>query len=333
MSIRIIKQGLFDTLQDEGRYGFQHLGINPGGAADNIAHALANMLVGNPVGEAVIEMHYPAASISFEGDTMIALSGADFGASVNGHPVSLNTPVIIAGNSLLEFTKITMGYRCYLSVKGGLQISEWMGSCSTNIRAAAGGYKGRRLLTGDVIHLEKEQSFSAFLKGRPFLQLGWKAAFPGLFPKETVIRVCRGNEYECFTDASKELFTNTIFSTTHELDRMGCRLSGIPLQKLDQISLVSSAVTKGTIQLLPNGQLIILAADHQTTGGYPRVAHVISADMYLIAQLQPAKTIRFAWVHVNEAENILMQQHEYLLQLQIACNLRLEEFLTAHDIH
>jgi antagonist of KipI len=114
---------------------------------------------------------------------------------------------------------------------------------------------------------------------------------------------------------------------------MGCRLSGIPLQKLDQISLVSSAVTKGTIQLLPNGQLIILGADHQTTGGYPRVAHVISADMHLIAQLQPAKTIRFAWVDVIEAENILMRQHEYLLQLQIACNLRLEEFLTAHDIH
>ncbi len=333
MSIRIIKQGIQDTVQDAGRYGFQHLGINPGGVADNVSASIANMLVGNEFEEAVIELHYPAATILFEKDMLIAISGADFTACINGQPVPLNTPVAVCGSCMLEFRKPVKGYCCYLAVKDGFQLQDWLGSRSTNILAGAVGYNGRKLLTDDVIPFRKELDLSALLKQKRFLPLGWKANVPGLFPNKPVIRICTGNEFNYLTEPSKNLLVNATFSVTNDLNRMGCRLLGIPLQTTNTNSLVSSAVTKGTIQLLPTGQVLILMADHQTTGGYPRIGHVASADMHLVAQLQPGENLSFSIIGITAAENILLQQHQYLLQLKIACNLRLQEYLSAHAVH
>jgi len=333
VSIRIIKQGIFDTVQDEGRYGFQHLGINPGGAADNVSHAIANMLVGNALGEAVIELHYPAPVILFEQGAVIALAGADFGATINGKAVPLHTTIVIPANSTLQFTGLLKGYCCYIVVSGGWQVTPWLGSASTNVKAGAGGYNGRRLLTGDVIPFKQQQLLSTLAVGNSFIAGSWKVLPQMASAREHIIRVCPGNEFDLLTEASKNLFYQSAFRVMHELDRMGCRLSGIPLQTVDIINLVSIAVTRGTIQLLPTGQLIILCADHQTTGGYPRAAHVIAADMHIAAQLQPGDTVRFARVDINEAENLLLQQHEYLQRLQLTCNLRLQEFLLTHVIH
>jgi len=327
VSIRIVKHGLFDTIQDEGRYGFQHLGINPGGAADVAAFTVANMLAGNVNNEAVIELHYPSSSILFQQNAVIALSGADFGARINDQPVPINTPVLVSQNSVLEFTQLVSGYRCYLSVSCGFAVDEWLGSFSTNTKAQAGGYKGRKLLGGDILTFKK--SFAFAFNGRNFLIPGWRADVLPLYSSQHTIRICMGNEYDQLTAASKELLANTTFTITNDSDRMGCRLSGVPLQRDSNIELISYAVTRGTIQLLPGGQLIILTTDHQTTGGYPRIAHAASVDMPTLAQMRPGETIRFAWIGVPEAQALLIQQHRYLLQLQIACNLRLQEFLDA----
>src|SRR3954470_13804542 len=142
--IQVVQQGLLDTIQDMGRYGYQHLGINPGGAMDRIALALANSLVGNEANEAAIEMHFPASAFVFEADALVALSGGDFGATVNGVPVSINRPILISEYSVLRFTKPVSGARCYLAIAGGLSLAPWLNSYSTHLKAEAGGFHGRK---------------------------------------------------------------------------------------------------------------------------------------------------------------------------------------------
>jgi antagonist of KipI len=333
MSIRIIKQGVFDTIQDAGRYGLQHLGINPDGAADAIAHAMANMLTGNEPNEAVIEMYYPSAAVLFEKDVMIAVSGADFSPCINGVPIPINSAVVVAAGGVLEFKRIVAGCCCCLAVKGGLKGHMWAGSYSTNIKAMAGGYKGRKLQTGDVIPFKRGFDFSRLLNDKTFMKPSWQADAAPLYSIGNIIRICKGNEFETLDDASKNLLVNSGFAISQQSDRMGCRLSGIPMRKKTVAELVSTGVTRGTIQLLPGGQLVILMAGHQTTGGYPRIAHVASADMPTLAQIQPGKTVNFMWTDEDEAEALLLAQHQYLQQLQIACNLRLEDFFNSHAHH
>lgn len=333
MSITIIKQGVLDTLQDGGRYGYQHLGINPGGAADGVAMAIANALVGNNSNCAVIEFHYPAGTLLFTEDALIALSGADFNARVNNKNVPLNTPVLIQRNSVLAFTGINKGCRCYMAVYGGFMAGDWLGSASTNIIATAGGFKGRNLLQGDVIEFKKRVDYAAILKQNAFIALPYSCAYPGQFTPHTVVRVCAGNEFALLTDAAKNVLLNAKFTITRDSNRMGYRLTGIPLQINMQQGLVSSGVAEGTVQLLPNGHTIILGADSQTTGGYPRLAHIATPDMHLAAQLQPGQTVQFSLIDTVEAERLLIQQRQYLLQLQDACNLRLQQFFATHAIH
>lgn len=333
MSISITKPGILDTLQDAGRYGYQHLGINPGGAADGVAMAIANALVGNNSNYTVIEFHFPAGVLQFEEDTLIALSGADFNAQINDKNLPLNAPIFIGKGSTLKFTALTKGCRCYMAAHGGFVANEWLGSYSTNSRAKAGGYKGRNLLAGDVIEFNKRADYSHVLKQNYFLPLLYKASYPGVFPAKPVLRICAGNEYSLLTNAAKEVLLNTRFSITRDSDRMGCRLTGIPLQINMQQGIVSAGVTKGTIQLLPGGQMVVLGADSQTTGGYPRIAHIATADLHLAAQLLPGDTVQFNLIAIDEAEHLLIQQRQYLLQLQDACNLRLQEFFSAHAIH
>src|SRR6266487_2320422 len=149
MSVLVIKQGLLDTMQDAGRYGYQHLGINPCGAMDIVAATIANMLAGNNKDEAVIELHYPASSFLFEDDCMIALSGADFQATINNELIPVSTSVMVSNGSVLEFTQYRRRTRCYLAVHGGWDIDHWLNSYSTNIKAIGGGYYGRALKKND----------------------------------------------------------------------------------------------------------------------------------------------------------------------------------------
>jgi antagonist of KipI len=333
MSIRILNPGLFDTVQDAGRYGLQHLGINPGGAADSVALAIANMLVGNSPGEAAIEMYYPAASILFENDALVAISGADFYPCINGKPIPINTPVVIAAGSLLEFGKIVTGCCCYISTRRGFQVDAWQGSFSTNIKAKAGGFKGRKLQIGDVIYFRHQFDFSTLLAGKECMKLGWRADVNQLYGGKNIIRVCKGHEYDNLDEASKNMLGSAGLTITPQTDRMGCRLRGLPLHRDTQEEMVSTGVTCGTIQLLPNGQLVVLMADHQTTGGYPRIAHVVSADIPQLAQQQPGSDISFTFIDEGGAEALLLRQYQYLQQLQLACTLRLEDILNNYAHH
>lgn len=324
--IKILKQGLADSVQDLGRYGYQHLGINPTGAMDIAAAQIANFLVGNSSNEAVIELHFPTSIFQFQTDAIIALSGANFTATINDINVPINTPIIVAKDAILRFIKLATGVRCYLAVAGGYHIKPWLNSCSTNLKANVGGYYGRLLQKDDMIEFEKQPDFSNQLQKYTCVVLPWHVDVANFYKTDNTIHILSGNEQPFLCGASKEILLNTRFVITNKSDRMGYRLHGLPMQLLQPLSLISTAVTKGTIQLLPDGELIILMADHQTIGGYPRVGHVAQKDMPTLAQIQVHQPIKFQLITHQYALDQLQLQQQYLLQIQNACIFKLKEF-------
>ena len=330
MSLRIIKSGVFDTIQDQGRNGFQFLGINPGGPMDRFSAQMVNMLVGNEIEEPIIELHFPPSIFLFEAETLLALAGADFGATINGEDIPLWQPLIVAKNSILQFQKWKQGARCYLGIREKLKVEKWLNSYSTNVKAGAGGIAGRALQKDDVILYKEGNGYSHLLNDNDFAVLPWKADVAWSDAPVDWITVIPGNEWDWLTEHSRDKFLKTSFVIDSLADRMGYRLRGT-LEANKNGELVSSAVTFGTVQLLPNGELIVLMADHQTTGGYPRIAHVVSADLPALAQKRPGDFVSFRITDQGHAEDLLMQQQQHLSQLQIACKFRLQEFFNSAD--
>ena len=326
MSLRIYKQGLLDTIQDDGRYGYQHLGINPGGAMDLTAMKIANALVGNDAGEAVLEMHFPAAEIVFEEQALISLGGADFSATINGIGIPILKPVIIQKGSIVKFGKNKTGATVYLAVRSGYITKEWLHSSSTHRQVKAGGFEGRALQKNDVLLLQKNKTPEEMTINEPFVILPWRADVSGLYVSSP-FHFIPGAEYYYLDELSKQQLGTGVFTINQQSDRMGYRLRGESLQLQIKKELISTGVTKGTIQLLPDGQLIILMADHQTTGGYPRVGHVISADFPSLAQLRAGEKFSLQKTDIPTAENLIFEQQRNLQQLQNACNFRLQEYL------
>jgi len=326
MSLKIIKAGILDTIQDMGRYGYQHLGINPTGAMDKYAMQIANILVGNKPGEAAIELHFPASVFMFTQPALIALGGADFSASINGEPVPTLHCIIVQKNDLLQFHKPVNGARAYLAVRGGFVIDKWLHSYSTHLKAKTGGYKGGNLQKDD--ELQSQLLFPLLPGQTDFIILPWQADTNWGDESKEII-VLPGNEWDWLTTEAKENFSIASFIITQQSDRMGYRLNNIPLHSTTNEEVVSSAVSFGTIQLLPDGGLIMLMADHQTTGGYPRVAHVISAHHSRLAQMKTGDKIHFRFTDLDTAEHLFIKQQQQLLQLQNACTFRLQDFFHA----
>lgn len=328
MNLRIIKPGILDTVQDLGRYGYQYLGINPGGAMDKLSAQVANMLVGNDVNEAVIELHFPASAFFFEKPALIALAGADFAASVNGEPIPSLHPVLLGKFSILQFHKIEKGARAYLAIHGGLKLTPWLNSYSTNLKAEAGGMHGRILQKDDEIGFGVSKTDLCPLLGKKEFQvLPWAADLKwNDQPSEEMLAI-PGWEWSRLMPDSQEIFLSEFLTITNQSDRMGYRLKGPSLETHTREEIVSSAVSFGTIQLLPDGQLIVLMADHQTTGGYPRVAHIVCACHSPLAQLHPGERFRVKMIDTATAEKLYIKKQQHLKQLQTACKFKLEEFL------
>lgn len=323
MSLTIIKAGVLDTIQDTGRYGFQGVGINPGGAMDRFSACLANCLLGKSLEQPLIEMHFPAATIQFNKAAAICITGADFTPAIDHQPVSVHQPIVVNKGALLEFKKVKSGARCYLAVLQDLHLQEWLGSFSTNIKAKAGGLDGRALKNGDVIDFNDLEGTAGYLKGKNMKVLPW-FVLPNSATATGKLEVIEAKEWGWLTEESKQLFIRNSFTISNVADRMGYRLKGNKLEIKKQKQLVSSGVSFGTIQLLPNGQLIILLADHQTTGGYPRIANITSAHLPTIAQMKPNDPLFFSVTDVHSAEQKLIQQHNYLLSVQYASSFKMK---------
>lgn len=328
MSLRIIRQGVLDTIQDMGRYGYQYLGINCNGAMDKFSMQLANALLGKELNSPVFEIHFPSSQILFEKETIICITGAGFSPTVNDQSIPLHHPIAVNKKSVLKFEKLQTGARCYVSIFNELRLDKWMNSYSTNLKAGTGGIYGRSLLKNDVILFQNGLNISNLLHERSSAVLPWKAK--DVVDTRNEIEFIIGSEWHWLTSDAQDLFQEQWFQITNEADRMGYQLAGQSLRTKHNEQLVSSAVCFGTVQLLPSGQLIILMADHQTAGGYPRIAYVISAHLPILAQKKPNDVVKFKMTSLEEAEKKLLDQKKYLNQLQIACKFRMEEFLDAH---
>lgn len=326
MNLRIIKGGILDTIQDLGRYHYQYLGINPTGAMDRLSAQIANVLVGNHRHEAVIELHFPASEFFFEQSALIAVTGADFSATVNAETIPVSQPVLVSKYSILQFHRLQYGARAYLAIRGGLDIPAWLNSYSTHIKAAAGGYKGRVLQKDDEIRFRSTEDLSGILEKKEFRILPWKAEFEKQEQAKQPVFLLPGNEWDWLDEPSKQKLQRESFTISSHSDRMGYRLQGEPLSLTRPEEIVSSAVSFGTMQLPLNGQPILLMADHQTTGGYPRIAHAITAHHARLAQLRAGDALRFQLTDPATAEELLIKQQQHLQQLQNACTFRLEEF-------
>ncbi len=312
MSLLIKKSGLLSTVQDAGRNGFRRFGINPNGAMDKTALRLINILLGNDEAEAAIEMHFPAPEILFEQNAVFALGGANFGARLNDEPAENWKIQFAETGGILKFPEKISGNRCYLAIRGGFKIEKWLDSRSTNLTAKIGGFNGRKLETADRIEFNQKTKLktqNSKLKISNNL-LPFYSRFP-------TVRIIKGAEFDSLTALSERDFLAETFTVSKDSNRMGFRLEGKPLYLLEKKELVSSAVDFGTIQLLPGGQMIVLMADHQTTGGYPRLGNIISIDLPLMAQLGANDRVGFHLISIEEAENLLFEHEKDLNFLRI----------------
>ncbi|MBK9337517.1 MAG: biotin-dependent carboxyltransferase family protein [Lewinellaceae bacterium] len=317
----MLKTGLQDTVQDAGRWGYAHLGIHAAGAADPVALRVANLLAGNPPETAALEMHFPAPHLRFEQPALFALAGADFRAVLDGQEVPVGAPALASAGSTLVFRQQARGVRVYLGVQGGFALEPWLGSNSTDLLAGVGGLHGQALRAGD--RLPFRQTLSETPPGNK--NFSWRARVSDLYPADSVFRFLPGPEYNLLDDASREQLETTEWRLSRQSNRMAGAVEGPALTLREHYELVSSAVLPGTVQLLPDGTLLLLLADCQTTGGYPRVAQVLSADLPGLAQNRPGDGFYFCLAQIEEAAAAARRQRMLLRRLGIGCAAALSQ--------
>ena len=305
MSIRtleILEPGLMTTVQDRGRYGYQRFGVPVSGALDWFAMRAANTLVGNGSDAAGLEMTVLGPRVRFLAPTRIALAGADLAPSIDGEPVPMWEAVPVDMDSILSFQGARDGIRCYLAAAGGIDVPVVMGSRSTYVKGAIGGAGGRPLQAGDVVStFPRESENDAPVHGLPEDQRPY-------YGHDHRVRVVLGPQDEAFTEEGMKTFLASQYAVAIQSDRIGYRLEGPAIEHRAGADIVSDGTPHGAVQVPGDGQPIVLLADRGTTGGYAKIATVISADIGKLAQAMPKDTLSFEAVTVEEAQSILREQ-------------------------
>lgn len=332
MTIHVLHPGLLTTLQDVGRVGYQKQGIIVSGAMDVYSLRLANLLVGNDEGEAALEVTLMGPRLKFDDNTLLAVTGGNLSPTIDGRILPMERPVYVKAGSMIKFGACQSGCRAYLAVAGGYDVPKVMGSKSTYLRAGLGGFQGRALQKGDDLSVQTPQEASLriiqhFVKqhsAASFVSTDWYAGRDQAASPGRAIRITRGRQFDLFTEASKNALLTDSFRVAPQSDRMGYRLSGESLKLAHQVDMVSEGITLGTIQVPPDGNPIVLLADRQTAGGYPKIAQVIAVDVAVIAQSKPGSLLSFQEVSVAEAERLYLAKEKALAQLKAAVSLKLQ---------
>ncbi|MCI0430680.1 MAG: biotin-dependent carboxyltransferase family protein [Rhodospirillales bacterium] len=298
----VLDPGLFATLQDLGRQGYQCYGVSGSGAMDEVSLRIANVLVGNSVGEAAVEFTFSGGV--WEADCAscrVAVAG-DFPVRIDDVPAPAFTSHTLRRGSRLAIGRAASGLRGYLAVAGGFDIAPALGSLSTHTRAGFGGFEGAALKPGARLPLRQDTAEG------PDLALG-AADWPSW---GECVRVVLGPQDDHFTPDGLRTFLESPYTITAQSDRMGYRLEGAPIEHSGDFNIISDGIVAGSIQVPGSRQPIILLADRQPTGGYPKIATAISADLPALAQKRPGEVIRFAPVSQDEAEELRMRMLERL---------------------
>ena len=333
--LMIEKAGLQTTVQDLGRMGFQKYGVIASGVMDPYAHRLANIFVGNEEDEPTIEITLIGPHITFLSDCLIALTGGDLSPSINGCPINMWRPVFASKGCKLTFGKALSGCRTYLAVAGGIAVPKVMDSRSTFLRAGIGGFDGRALQKGDLIPNGKVSgTISSFVSrlskstaDASFTQVNWMLMGRDIpiYKTSVTVRITEGRQEYLFDKKSLDIFTFNEFKISPDSDRMGYRLKGPKLALKEQKELLSEAVSFGSVQVPPDGQPIILMADRQTTGGYPKIGQVATVDLTKVSQLKPGESIRFRKISLEEAQRELLEERRLMERLTRSISLKLRD--------
>lgn len=299
--------GLLTTVQDLGREGFGPMGVSPSGAADPLALRIGNRLLGNAEGAAVLEMTLLGGTFVFPEHAVIALTGSDFGATLDDVPVEMWASTEVRAGQTLRMGPTRAGARCYLCVSGGIGVELMLASASTHLLSGLGGWEGRALRKGDVLRIGTASgNFRTFRKRRVE-----RRPLEKLSPRK-VLRVTIGPQSDWFPLEAKQTFYERAYRVAEESNRMGLRLEGAAISTPFGGEMISEGVSLGAVQITAGGLPIILFVEQQTTGGYPKIANVISADLSSLGQLRPRDEIRFERVELEMARELLLEQEKLL---------------------
>ena len=298
MALEVLDGGLLTTVQDLGRYGYERFGVPIAGAMDPFALRAANILVGNSPGEAALEITLVGPTLRTTESCLIAIAGADLSPRVHGWEVPLWMAIFVRRGWIIEFGERKSGCRAYLAVAGGIDVPLVMGSKSTYLRGGFGGFEGRALRKGDLIPVGKPTFHLPSLAGKEFPS----DRIPD-YSDAPEVCVILGPQDDHFTEEGIATFLSSEYKVSPASDRMGYRLQGPEIAHKGPTGIISDGIVLGSVQVPADRQPIVMMADHQTTGGYPKIATVISADIPLLAQCVPgASTVTFEAITVGEAQ-------------------------------
>jgi len=307
MEMTVLSPGLLTTVQDLGRPGRRRQGVASGGAMDPFALQVANLLVGNAANAPGLEFTLTGPRLKFSADALVSLCGGGFGELPEWRLVR------VAAGGEISLERNRAGCRGYLAVAGGLEVPRVLGGCGTDLRGGFGGHHGRAIRAGDGLKVKRGVHDALSMHPDARLHHFIAPEIRPAYSRSPTVRVVRGAEAREFSGE----FFQYLFTVEPQSDRMGLRLAGPQLERRTSAGeLISSPVAPGTIQVPPDGQPIVLMADAQTLGGYPKIAHAITVDLPLLAQLRPGDTVRFREVALEEAHRLRLARDHALAILR-----------------
>jgi antagonist of KipI len=326
MNATVIRAGFLTSVQDLGRTGFREVGVSLGGALDAHALRVANLLVGNNETEAGLEVTFGGLQLRFADERLVSWCGGDFDIRTGSTSLPAGHPVLLDADEELRIGSPKIGCRAWLAISGGIDVPAALGSRSTDLRANFGGINGRALRDDDIVPLGETSQIAKILSDslRDERIGPWSAPHDWASPAEhePILRVVRGANWDRFNVSTLQRFTSQTFIVSPDSDRMGARLDGPELKRIEDIDLISEAVAPGTIQVPPSGKPIVLLGDCQTIGGYPKIAHVITVDLPVAAQLRAGDKVRFQEVSLVDAHRLLFERERELERFRIGLSLR-----------
>ncbi|MGC2353236.1 MAG: biotin-dependent carboxyltransferase family protein [Candidatus Udaeobacter sp.] len=350
MSATAVRAGFLTSVQDVGRTGFREFGVSLGGVLDSFALRVANLLVGNDEGAAGLEITLGGVQLRFDDERIVSWCGGEFDVHLGSTALPAGHTALLPAGEALKFGRPQIGCRCWLAVSGGIDVPLVLGSRSTDLRAQFGGFEGRTLRDGDVLLLGPRPGSSAFAKAtadKPTPATGissWTAPHDWVSPakRDPILRFVLGCDWDRFNSPSRsyggadaslaagalakeatlQRLTSEEFAVSPDSDRMGVRFDSPELKREDNVDLTSEAVAPGTIQVPPSGKPILLLGDCQTIGGYPKIAHVITVDLGIAAQLRAGDHVRFSEVSLADAHRLLLERERELERFRIGLSLQ-----------
>ena len=305
MSLIVLKPGLQSTIQDLGRYNYSHFGISASGAADPLSLKIGNLIVGNKESASAIEMTIIGGEFQFDSECYIAISGSEFEASLDNNYITNKKAIDVKKGQILSFGQAKTGARAYLCIQGGIDVDNYLSSKSTHILYGIGGYLGQPISKGDILSFGINKNS---IKPIIFRQL--------LDMNTSKIRIISGLQSNFFDDKAWSSFISNPFTVSNSSNRMGIRLDGNKILSNIESEIITEGVPLGAIQVPGSGDPIISFVEHQTTGGYPKIANVIIADIHKVGQLKPGDKFQFNLVSKEEAEELRLEQMSFIKNLK-----------------